>query len=289
MKKSINDQLVEIYYFVDECLKRHPEFANWRESNNGSPKFSDAEVITIALMQGYFGCATLSRTYDLVRANASAAFPHLCSYKQWVARLHALSSSVGLLIVASSRKLGEELKLFRMDSKPIPVCHPLRHGRVRLLREAGAYFSQSTKGWFFGFKLHLIVNQRGAAVGALLTPANTDDRDPALALAWATNGGVCLADWGYRGEAVQDSLIEEADLLLLTTNAVGDKRALVCSLRELRRPSRNCGVALWIVSFRVPGTACGLRSNSSCFISTSASMALLMLDQLKTQVYLSVI
>ena len=102
MKKSINDQLLEIYYFVDECLKQHPQFAQWRTSNHGAPRFSDAEVITIALMQGYFGCATLRRSYDLVSANAGGAFPHLCSYQQWLARLHALSPLVGLLVVASS-------------------------------------------------------------------------------------------------------------------------------------------------------------------------------------------
>lgn len=196
------------------------------------PKFSDAEVITIALMQGYFGCATLSQTYSLVKANASRAFPHLCSYKQWIARLHALSPLIGLLVLASSVRPREEIRLFLMDSKPIPVCHPLRHGRVRLLRQDGAYFSKSTKGWFFGFKLHAIVNQHRLTVGAILTPTNTDDRDAAPALAWATEGGLCLADWGYRGEDVQDLLIEEADLLLLTRAAVGEKRALVCSLRE---------------------------------------------------------
>src|SRR5215813_10894957 len=232
MNKSINHQLIEIYYFVDEFSKHYPEVARWRASNNCAPKFSDAEVITIALMQGYFGCATLSQTDDLVRANASSAFPHLCGYKQWIARLHTLSPMLGLRVLASRLRPGEELKLFPRESKPIPVCPPLRRGRVRLRREAGASFSNSTKGWFFGFQLHALVNQHGLTVGAILTPANTDDRDAAPALAGATEGGLCLADWGYRGEEAQDLLIEEADLLLLTTNAVGDKRALVCSLRE---------------------------------------------------------
>src|SRR5262245_11282941 len=121
MKQSINDQLMEIYYFVDEFSKHHPQFAQWRESNNCAPQFSDAEVITIALMQGYFGCATLSQTYKLVRANARCAFPHLCGYKQWIARLHTLSPLIGRLVLASSFRPGEELKLFTIDSKPIPV------------------------------------------------------------------------------------------------------------------------------------------------------------------------
>ena len=232
MKKSINDQLTEIYYFVDEFSMTHPKFAQWRASNNCAPKFSDAEVITIALMQGYFGCATLKQTYQLVAANARQAFPHLCSYKQWIARLHSLSPLIGLLVLVSSLRPGAEIKLFSMDSKPIPVCHPLRHGRVRLLREEGAYFSKSTKGWFFGFKLHAIVNQHGLTVGAILTPANTDDRAAALALAWATDGGLCLADCGYRKEELQELLIEEADLLLITTAECGGQRAVVCSLRE---------------------------------------------------------
>jgi transposase len=232
MKQSINDQLSAVYCFVDDYLKNHPDLEHWRTSNHGAPKFTDAEVITIALMQGYFGCATWSQTYQLVRANAGAAFPHLCGYKQFMARLNALGLLVGVLVLARSVAPGEDLQLYRLDSKPIPVCHPLRHGRVRLLREAGAYFSKGTKGWFFGFKLHAIVNQRGAVVGALRTPANTDDRDAALALAWATEGGLCLADAGYRGAAVQDTLLEEADLLLLTTNAVGAHRPLICGLRE---------------------------------------------------------
>lgn len=231
MKKSINDQLTEIYYHVDEYLKKHPEAARLRKSNNSEPKFSDAEVITIALMQGYFGCATLKCSYELVVANAGRAFPHLCSYKQWIARLHALTPLIGGLVLHSS-ETGRAEGLYLMDSKPIPVCHPLRHGRVRLLREAGAYFGKTKKGWFFGFKMHAIVNHRGLVVGALFTPANTDDRDPALALAWSVDGGVCLADLGYRSKDLSELLMEEAELLLLTPAEAGNLRALVSSIRE---------------------------------------------------------
>lgn len=232
MKKSINDQLIEIYCFVDDVIKKYPRFANWRESNHSAPQFSDSEVITIALMQGYFGCATLHQTYQLVKANAAGAFPRLCSYKQWMTRLHKLSPLVGLLVQVSSNCSPEDKKLFIMDSKPIPICHPIRHARVRLLREEGAWFGKTSKGWFFGFKLHTIVNHMGLIAGVILTPANTDDRDVAPALAWAADGGLCLSDMGYRSKALQDSLIEDADLLLITPAESGDKRALISSLRE---------------------------------------------------------
>lgn len=231
MKASINHQLTTIYCFVDNFFKAHPSLAAWRTSNHNAPLFTDAEVLTIALMQGYFGCATLKQTYLLVQANAASAFPQLRSYQQWLARLHALSPTVGSLVLASAGQAKQQY--YVMDSKPIPVCHPIRHGRVRLLREDGAWFSKTTKGWFFGFKLHALVNQQGLVIGAIFTPANTDDRDPALALAWAANGGLALGDLGYRGEELRELLQEEAELLLLTpADAPKPQRALLCSLRE---------------------------------------------------------
>ena len=134
--------MTEIYCFVDDYLKSHPARAQWRRSPHRSPRFTDAEVITIALLPNSFGCDTLKRAYQLVRDNWRAAFPRLVSYKQWMQRLHALSGLVGQLLRAVALKASEADNFYLMDSKPIPVCHPIRHGRVRLLREDGAYFGK---------------------------------------------------------------------------------------------------------------------------------------------------
>ncbi|HEX8136788.1 MAG TPA: hypothetical protein VF544_04285 [Pyrinomonadaceae bacterium] len=135
---SIEHQMTEIYCFIDDYLKEHPRRAGWRRSPNSQPAFTDAEVLTIALLQGSFGCATLKKAYLLVRANWLGAFPRLVSYKQWLARLHALTVLVGQLTQAARPAAGQASALYLIDSKPIPVCKPIRHGRVRLLREDGA-------------------------------------------------------------------------------------------------------------------------------------------------------
>src|SRR5207248_55415 len=83
--------------------------------------------------------------------------------------------------------LGE--RTYLLDSKPIPVCKPIRHGRVRLLREEGAYFGKTSVGWFFGFKLHLLVHTGWAILAAVLTPGNRADQDAALSLAQSVAGG----------------------------------------------------------------------------------------------------
>jgi len=228
--------MAEIYCFVDDYLKAHPTRARWRRSPNASPAFTDAEVITIALLQGSFGCATLKRAYELVRDNWRSAFPRLCSYKQWVARLHALCALVGQLTQAARASDAPAPALYLLDSKPVPVCKPIRHGRARLLREDGAYFGKGSAGWFFGFKLHLLSHLDGHIHGGLLLPANWNDRDAAPALALLTGGGVALGDLAYVSAPLGEALGEEADLLLITPKDAGrpkePRRVLVSSLRE---------------------------------------------------------
>lgn len=227
---TVIDQMTAIYVFVADYLQMHEDLANWRQSPNAEPAFSDAEVITIGLMQSCLGVDKLKKAYKHILDNYGAAFPKICSYKQWIARLHKLSNIVGKLLIALRQN--DEIKLYLIDSKPIPVSKPIRHGRVRLLREDGAYFGKSSTGWFFGFKLHVLRNINGAIVDAILTPGNWNDRDPVLALTVATDGGVVLGDLGYRGPEPADLLAEEADLLLITRADAPEKRELISSVRQ---------------------------------------------------------
>lgn len=227
---SIIDQMTETYVFVDDFLKANKGLAKWRNSPNALPAFTDSEVITIALMQSCIGVDSLKQTYKLIRDNFASAFPLLPSYQQWVARLHRLSPVTGRLF-ESARIVGRR-KLYLADSKPIPVCKPIRHGRVRLLREDGAYFGKTSAGWFFGFKLHTLREVSGCIVDAILTSGNLDDRDPALELSQSIDGGILLADLGYEGPQFAELLAEESQLLLITRRDVPEKRELHSSVRQ---------------------------------------------------------
>ena len=237
MSSNIVDQATRIYVFVDDFLKANPRLAHWRASNNNRPAFTDAEVLTIGLMQGSLGVATLRKTYDMIRDNCPGAFPSLPGYKQWLRRLHALSALTGHLIRAAlSLIVLGPMRLYLLDSKPIPLCKPIRHGRVRLLGDEGAYFGKTSAGWFFGFKLHTITHVSGVVIATILTPGNYDDRTAALALGWSTGGGLVLGDNGYSGHELFDLLYEEAGLVLVKPSDAGAKgspaRAVVSSVRE---------------------------------------------------------
>lgn len=148
--KKILDKLTEIYCFVDDFLQNNRKLADWRRSNNGSPKFSDAEALTIALMQSEFGVESLRKTFTLIAENFGAEFPALCGYKQFIRRLHHLTPVAQQIFEQTASFYRSEVYL--MDAKPIPVCQAVRHRRVRLLREeSGAYFGKTSKGWFFGY------------------------------------------------------------------------------------------------------------------------------------------
>src|SRR5712691_4815122 len=199
MTSSVDHHMTEIYCFVDAFWKTHPALACWRRSPHAQPHFSGAEVLTIALLQGVFAVATLKQTYGLVARNWGSAFPSLPTYKQWVARLHPLGPHVGRLLAATCGPAPTAARLYLIDSKPLPLCAPIRHGRGRLWRDEGAYCGKTSTGWFFGFKLHLLRHSSGRVLNIILPPGNCDDRDPALALVPTGDGGVTLGDLGYRG------------------------------------------------------------------------------------------
>jgi len=214
---DLETHLLECYLFVDDYLQSNPKVAAWRRSNNSDPDFTDAEVIVIALMQGYFRTDTLKRTYELVVANAGRAFPDRAGYKQWIRRLQRLPDQVGRLVRAAALRglAGEGRMLYAADSLPIPLCEAARHGRARLLAEDGAKFGVKASGdWFYGFKIHALIHQpTQMVITAMLLPGNRSDQVAARALAQSTSGGVLLADEGYRGGDLFDWLYEEAQML----------------------------------------------------------------------------
>jgi Transposase DDE domain len=127
------------------------------------PTVSNA-LLTIALLQGCLGVASLKQTYRLVAHNYRSAFPSICSYRQWIARLQALTALIRAWLTATMQLPNGSAAFYPIDAKPLPVCHRLRQGRVRLLRKEGAYWGKTSKGWFFGFQLHVLRHSEGRIV-----------------------------------------------------------------------------------------------------------------------------
>jgi Transposase DDE domain len=206
--------------------------AQGRQSPHDAPLFTDSEVLTIALLPGCLGVASLKQTYRLVAHHGRAAFPPLCSYQQWMARLPSLTAQSSALLVATAQIPPGSPAFYLIEAKPLPVCPRVRHGRVRLLREDGAYGGETSQGWFFGFKLHILRHIEGRIVNVVLTPGHGDDRAPALTLLQAVHGGVTLGDLGDRGPQRAAEWAAEAEMLVFTRADAPEKKGLLAQVRQ---------------------------------------------------------
>ncbi len=91
-----------------------------------------------------------------------------------------------------------------ISSTSSSVCHNKRIGRLRIFAEV-ARRGKSRMGWFYGFKLHLIVNDQGELLAVQLTPGNIDDRKPVPQMTkklW----GKLVGDRGYLSQTLFEEL-----------------------------------------------------------------------------------
>src|SRR4051812_7265863 len=128
-------------------------------------------------------------------------FPGLPSYTRFVELIPL--TLLPLCAYLQTRK-GQPTGIQFMDSLPIRVCHNRRIPSHKVF--AGlAQRGKGSMGWFYGFKLHLIINERGEVLGLTLTPGNTDDRRPVVKLVrqlW----GKLFGDRGYIGQELFEQL-----------------------------------------------------------------------------------
>lgn len=129
------------------------------------------------------------------------AFPKLVSYARFV----TLMQSMGLPLYMFLRiSMGCCTGISFVDSTPLAVCHNRRIGRHRVF--AGfAQRGKTTMGWFYGFKLHLIINHVGELIAFALTPGNVDDRTPLPEMLQRLFGKL-FGDKGYLSQTLRNDL-----------------------------------------------------------------------------------
>lgn len=102
-------------------------------------------------------------------------FPKTVSYNRFVELMKA--ATLPMAIFMKTCYLGEGTGISFIDSTPIRVCKNKRIKR-NIVFEGLAQVGKSTMGYFFGFKLHIVINDKGELLNFAITPGNTDDREP---------------------------------------------------------------------------------------------------------------
>ena len=139
------------------------------------------------------------------------AFPVLVSYQRFVEWI--LSALLPLCAYLRSC-FGSCTGISFMDSTSLKVCHNRRIGQHRVFKDLAAR-GKTSVDWFFGFKLHVVVNDKGELLNFVLTPGNTDDRTPVPKLLQRLFGKV-FADKGYVSQKLAQQLLESVGVQLIT-------------------------------------------------------------------------
>lgn len=209
--------LLELFCDVDDFMQAFLPFWYQKLLASGSIKrlrktqLSESEIMTIEIAFHQSHYRDFKAYYQKhVQPYLQAEFPKLVSYNRFVELMPRIL--IPLLFYLNEKK-GECTGISFIDSTPIKVCHNRRIARHKVfsgLAERG----KTTMGWFFGFKLHLVVNEHGELLAVHLTPGNVDDRQPVLTLSKDLFGKM-FGDKGYISQALFEELFEHG-LQLIT-------------------------------------------------------------------------
>lgn len=216
--------IVALFYDLDKFAvtfeplwKRHL-LSDGKRHRNRPSQMHLSEVMTIMVLFHASGYRTFKHFYlDHVCRYMRCEFPRLLSYNRFVERI---PEALAALACYLKTRMADCSGISFIDSTALRVCHNLRIASHRVMVELARRGKTST-GWFYGFKLHLITNDRGELLDVCFTPGNVDDRKPAEKLS-AKLFGKLFGDKGYISKELFERLFVRG--LKLITRIKGNMR-----------------------------------------------------------------
>lgn len=229
--------LLELYCDVDDFWQLFGQeweqmlLADGLKQRQRAGKLCPSEIMTILIYFHQMRYRDFKTYYtQFVQVYLRGEFPGLVSYNRFV----ELIPSVLVPLCAYLRSCyGDCAGISFIDSTPLAVCHNRRIMRHQVFAEV-AQRGKNSVDWFYGFKLHLIVNDRGELLACRLTSGNVDDRTPVPALATRLWGKL-FGDKGYLSQPLADQLRQRGIHLITRLKSNMKNRLIVLSDKLLLR------------------------------------------------------
>lgn len=216
MTTDLDTKLVEIFYNADEFCKEYKssleanrkQISNKKQRNRAG-KLTISEIISILIFYQLYGAEDFKHFYiNTMQRQYKKDFPDLISYTRFVRLIpRALCP---MLLFLKSKRMGKNSGISFIDSTSLKVCHNKRIFHHKVF-EGLAQRGKTTMGWFFGFKLHLIINDKGELLSFYFTGGNVSDRDQKVVLK-LTKGlwGKLFGDKGYINQQLVELLLQKS-------------------------------------------------------------------------------
>jgi hypothetical protein len=222
----------KLFVDVDDCWKAFEKnyakhlIADGTRKRNRNGNLSTSEIMTILIAFQTSGYRTFKDFYHYVLTHHRRDFPDLVSYDRFIYLIPR--AIIPLLVYLYTDGMDQPTGISFIDSTSLKVCHNKRINRHRVF-DGIAQIGKTTMGWFYGFKLHLIINDRGGLLGCHLTAGNVDDRS---VVGKMTDGlfGKLFGDKGYISQGLFEELLAKG--IKLVTNMRANMKCRLMQWQE---------------------------------------------------------
>lgn len=210
-------QLTSIFCEIDDfCKELDKNISQSLLTNSDKGKrgpdccLTISEIMTIQILFQMIGYRNFKTFYFFLETYWKKYFPKLPSYQRFV---ELMSRAILPLTLFSQFKSGKKTGIYYIDSSCLPVCHLKRSKRNKTFK-AIAEYGRTSVGWFFGLKIHLVINQHGELIAFKVSKGNVHDGVAAKSLLESLEG-LAFGDKGYIGKKLFDELFKKG-LKLIT-------------------------------------------------------------------------
>lgn len=184
-----------LQYFFKTDMYKNSKFI-WENKTGTKKKLSLSEVVSLNIIRYFFRVGDLKTFHSMAISCLKEYFPNMPNYENF---LKATNKSIFYLNIFLEFLLyvnkEHNCQNHYVDSTDLPVC---RNHNIFKHRVTAEYASRgkTTKGWFYGFKLHGVCNDLRELENILFTTGSTHDN---IVLHDLVNGldGIFTCDAGY--------------------------------------------------------------------------------------------
>ena len=212
------DSLLEMFCDVDDFCQEFQPYWEQKQLTAGIKQRRRAgqlclsEIMTILIHFHQSNYRNFKAYYlEHVMVHLRSEFPNLVSYPRFVALMKETILPLSAYLYSL---FGSCSGVSFVDSTSLAVCHNRRIPQHKVFAGVAAR-GKTSMGWFYGFKLHLVVNDQGELLASQLTPGNVDDRTPVPILSKRLFGKL-FGDRGYISRPLFEQLWQDFQLLLIT-------------------------------------------------------------------------
>lgn len=210
---------ITIYYSLKTIVSNFfntLKFSEREHPKGRKPLLTNSEIVTAVVFKQRQNIATKKSLYEILEPS--------CSYNRFVVALNRVGKYLATIITAVMNLLRKQAHLIKFtDSTELPVCLLKNSKHHRAMKELSAY-SKSSKGFFYGLKLHLSADVEGRVLALKLTPGNSDDRKIFRKMNEKLRG-LFGADAGYVSKELERDFFINGERTLVTASRANMKKA----------------------------------------------------------------